>query len=137
MAGQHHKTQISVPSSDSRQSVRETEARRGVPAVLLREPGARQERPSVRFSPGRYENGPDWGDVSAAQSQRGPAHGMARPPATASLGGYPWHYGSFWGGPMRHNETQPPLVALTSGERGGDKTGFWWALHTPSRYSAG
>lgn len=45
MEGQRCETQMTVPSLNSEQCKTETAARRGVLAVLLREPGARQERP--------------------------------------------------------------------------------------------
>ena len=80
---------LTVPSSDNEQCMREIEARRAVLAVLWREPGAWQERPSVTFTPRRCDNGPDRGGVSGCQGTEGPAHCMARPSATASLGVHP------------------------------------------------
>ena len=69
--------------------MRETEARRGVLAVLLREPGAWRERPLVGFTPGGRREGPDRGDVSGCPVTEGLARCMARPSAAASLGVYP------------------------------------------------
>ena len=88
MEGQRRKTQITDPSSNSEQCMRETEARRGVPAVLLTDPGAQQERPSVGFTPGRRGEGPDRGDVSGCPVTEGLARCMAHPSAAASLGIY-------------------------------------------------
>lgn len=103
---------MTVPSLNSEQCMRETEARRGMLAALLREPRARRERPSVSFTPGRRGNVPDRGDVLGCPVTEGLAHCMARPPAAASLGIYPCGITGVSGAGRRHIRKQRPLRGL-------------------------
>lgn len=76
-AGQHHeKHKLLSLHPDSRQSVRGTEAERGVPAVLLREPGARRGAALSEIQPREMSRTAQPGVMSRLPSHRG-----ARPTA--------------------------------------------------------
>lgn len=119
---------MTVPSLNSEQCMRETEARRGMLAALLREPRARRERPSVSFTPGRRGNGPDRGDVLGCPVTEGLARCMARPPAAASLGIYPCGITGVSGAGRRHIRKHRPLRGLQA---------LWGALGRRDRLLVG